>query len=212
MPPEPFSVFAGKKATDIAVRKIDQILKDAENTNKWRVERCEKFLEACSEAIRGLEREYDEILVQAGSFEGSPEEVKYLKDRINEYLNVDKLRDRLGDAIEGLEFYQDAFDQKAKSILNWPWKRKDKKEAAKQFAKTLRELNAYLKKLSGEDLPFRKAGTGIGIEAILSIKSKLDVNLGNQTAAIKELSEKYLSEREKEKEPMFQKILILERL
>lgn len=204
MSPEPLIAFAGKKAIDIAVGKIDKLLQEANDKDKWRVERCEIFLETCSEAIRGLEREYDEILVQASSFQGSIKEAKELRKRINEYLHIDKLRDKLKEAIEGLSFYQEAFEIKAKSIMNWPWKKKDKEEAVNQFAGTLKQLHTYLEKLSNQDLPFRTAGTGIGIEALFSILNQLDRSDGSQDTIIKELSKKYQSERDKE--PMFENI------
>lgn len=211
---EPLSAFAGKKAIDIAVGRIDQLFKEAGEKDRWRVERCEKFLEACSEAIRGLEKEYDEIIVQASICDENSDEVKELRSRIKEYLHIDKLRDRLKDAIDGLLFYQDAFEKKAKSILNWPWKREDKKQSANQFSETLKQLNSYLKKLSDQDLPYRPAGTGIGVEALFSILNHLDTPVDYQTTSLSELANKYLSERDKE--PMFEHIsrirMLIERL
>lgn len=204
MSPDPLSVFFSKKAIDIAVGKIDQLLLEASKKDEWRVELCEKFLEACNEAIQGLEKEYDEILVQTGNIDGTPEGLKDLKIRIEEYLKIDKLRNKLIEAIAGLDFYQVAFEQKATSIFNWPWKKKDKKKAAQQFSETLKELNTYLKNLSEQELPFRAAGTGVGIEALFAILGELENDGDDQIKSLKDLSKKYQLERDKE--PMIKHI------
>ena len=209
-PSDPLSVFFAKTAIEVSLAKIDLLFREIAKEKKWKVERCERFLEVCSQAIWGLETEYEEILVQAGSYQGTTDEAAKLSKRINEYLTLEKLRTKFHDAIEGLSSYQKTFEQKATSYLEWPWKREDKMEAAIQFAETLTELNVYLKKLDEEKLPHRPMGTGVGHRACRSILNRLDIGDDNQSAAIRELSNIYL--RERDKEPMFEWISQIRKL
>jgi hypothetical protein len=201
---DPIFTILGKKALDVAVEKIEQLLTDAALKQKDGIERCEKFLDVCKEAILGLEQEYDEILVQALNCDNTSTEFKQLLERIDTYLKVDKLRIKLAEAIEGLSYYQSLFETNQKSLFVWPWKKADKEMAINEFSNTLKQLNLYLKNLSEIDLPYRRAGTGVGIKALFAIKEFLENPSPNPNSSLKALAEKYLAERDKE--PMFESI------
>ena len=199
---------------DLAVNRIDRLLEEASDRNKDDVERCERYLEACSEAIRGLEQEYDEILVQAKNSNETPDEIQNLRERIDKYLHVDRLRPKLSDAINGLSYYQENLTKNADRYLEWPWKKADKKLAVNEFSEVLEELQTYLKKLDEQELPYRPAGTGVGQAALHTMLNLLNNPMELRSENLRELAKKHISERDKE--PLFEYVkqirLLIERL
>jgi hypothetical protein len=207
MAAEPVSFFLGKKAIDVALGKAEQLLSQATDKQRNEVERCAKFLETCSVVILGLEQEYDEIIEQTENCSDNPADIKQLRDRINNYLHIDKLRGKLIDAIAGLSFYQQTFEASRRSVtsvFDWPWKWANKDEAVRKFTENLKELNVYLNQLSQIDLPNRPSGTGIGQEALHAILKNIDAPTPFRTSSLKELGKKYLAERNKE--PLFEHV------
>jgi hypothetical protein len=196
------------------VSRIDRLLKEASDKNRDDVERCERYLEACSEAIRLLEQEYDEILVQAKNLNETPNELQQFRERIDKYLHVDRLRPKFSDAISGLSYYQGNLKRNSERFLEWPWKKADTKLAANEFSEVLEELHTYLKKLDEQDLPYRPAGTGVGQEALHKMLNLLSDPVELRTKSLREVAEKNISERNKE--PLFEYVkrirLLIERL
>lgn len=199
---------------DLAVDRINRLLEEASDRNKDDVERCERYLEACSEAIRGLEQEYDEILVQAKNSNKTPKEIQKLQKRIEKYLHVDRLRPKLSDAIDGLSYYQESLAKNTDRFLEWPWKKADRKLAVNEFAEVLAELQRYLKKLDEQELPYRPAGTGVGQAALHEMLNLLNNSVEVRSESLRELAEKLISERDKE--PLFEYVkqirLLIEKL
>src|SRR5437763_15283588 len=91
-----------------ALEKAFDLVKDyrdkAQQEKLEDIKRCQDYLHAVQEAIKGLENEYDEILIQAEVCDlNQPQQVAALQQRISDYLFVDKLRTELVRAIAGLE-------------------------------------------------------------------------------------------------------------
>jgi hypothetical protein len=202
--PEPATIYHGKKAMDIAFAKVEKLLTDAADGQRSEVERCTKFLEACTEIVLGLNQEYDEILVQTANCPESPADTARLRARIDEYLHVDKLRGKLVDAIQGISFYELRFQTSAASVFNWPWRRSEKIRSVEKFTNNLRELRMYLDQLSTQDLPHRSAGSGIGAPELNDIMRTIDAPPAFRTTYLKQLGAEYLAARNKE--PMFERV------
>ncbi|QNI30995.1 hypothetical protein H7849_18025 [Alloacidobacterium dinghuense] len=207
MPVDPATLYLGKKAIDIALTRVEQSLREAKDDRRTEVERCASFLEACKGAIVGLEQEYDEIVEQTVNSTDDPTAIRELKKRIDDYLHIDKLRLQLIDATKGLEHYLEIFEQRATTVLQWPWKRPDKEKAVDLFRENLEQLDGYLDKLNRSDLPFRPSGTGVGLTAMFAILEEIERIDGPAprrprrsfpTSLVRELGKKYRSERDKE--------------
>jgi hypothetical protein len=198
---EPGSAFLGKKAIDVALGLVIELLKAANERNRSEVERCSKFLEACSAAISGLEQEYDEILAQTVNCPNEPAAVGQLKQRIWDYLHIDKLRTKLIDATTGLASYEERFRNDAERFLDWPWRwanRAEREEAVKRFSKNLDELYGYLLELNQRDLPHRATGTGIYQEALHEILKTIDTPAVSRNVSLRDLGQRFLAERKRE--------------
>ena len=198
MPIDPATVYLGKKAIDVALVRVEESLREANIETRTQVDRCASFLEACRDAIEGLEKEYDEILEQTVNCPDDPTAIRALKQRIDDYLHVDKLRTKLIDATTGLELYLNLFEKKATTVRQWPWKRPDKEKAVDLFRRNLEQLNGYLYKLNHSDLPYRPSRTGVGQEAMFAILQNIEASPTFRRSSLKELGEMYRSERDKE--------------
>jgi nucleoside phosphorylase len=123
------------------------------------VEYCENYLRAAYEAIKGLEAEHDQILVQAQNCNiNNPEQVRLLRARVGEYLGVDKLRPELHRVIMGLEECQKVLKTKANHFPQWSSTNKGRQETMSEFSELLGELMGYLKRLDYNGM--RISGTG----------------------------------------------------
>jgi len=195
---DPLTAKAGETALSFAADRAADLLRQARERREEDAARCEKFLEAALVAIEGLEREYDEILVGACHVGDDAGRRLNLNRRIDEYLRVDRLRPRLQDSIEGLDFYYTEFKARSEKYLQWPWHRDDRKRAVEEFAQLLSELRDYLRDLDRNGLEYRTAGTGVGIEALLAIKRTLDAPAGFRTETPKDVAASYQEQRDKE--------------
>lgn len=195
---DPVTAKVGQTALGFAVDQAGEHLREARNRRADDAGRCEKYLEAALAAIEGLEREYDEILIAATHVGSDADQVASLRRRIDEYLKVDRLRPRLHEAIEGLEFYVAEFTKRSDSYLQWPWKRGDRRRAVKEFGELLERLRGYLRDLDQQGLEYRAAGTGVGIEALIAIQAALAAPAGLRDEPVGEVASRYQKERNKE--------------
>lgn len=195
---DPATTYLGKKAIDVALVRVEESLREAKMKERTQVDRCASFLEACKDAIEGLEKEYDEIIEQTVNCPDDPAATQALKQRIDDYLHIDKLRTKLIDATTGLELYLELFEKKATTVRQWPWKRADKEKAVDLFRKNLEQLHGYLYRLNHSDLPYRPSRTGVGQEAMFAILQNIDASPIFRTSSLRELGEMYRSARDKE--------------
>lgn len=151
-------------AIDLAVQAAKNHIKMAKQYTSQDVEFCLNYLEAARDAIQGLEKEYDQILVQAKNTNlEQPNQVENLIQRIDSYLKIDKLRPELLGAIIGLDDCLKALENKSKKLLQWPWKKSNREKAVKDFASLLRDIKQYLEDLDGAAFQHRGAGSGVGV-------------------------------------------------
>jgi hypothetical protein len=195
---DPLIAKAGETALSVAADRAADLLRQARERRAEDAARCEKFLEAALVAIEGLEREYDEILVEAGYVRDDAGRAAALERRIDVYLTVDRLRPRLQEAIDGLEFYRTEFQTRSASYLQWPWRRGDRKRSMEEFARLLSELQEYLKNLDQAGLQYRQAGTGVGIEALFALKRALGAPPAVRAETPDAVATRYQNARDKE--------------
>jgi hypothetical protein len=195
---DPLTAKAGETALSFAADRAAGLLREARERHAEDAGRCEKFLEAALAAIEGLEREYDEILVEARHVRDDAARAAALERRIDVYLTVDRLRPRLKEAIDGLDFYCTEFRTRSDSYLQWPWRRGDRKRAVEEFARLLSELQEYLKSLDQTGLQYRSAGTGVGIDALFALKQALSAPSAVRAETPDDVATRYQNTRDKE--------------
>jgi hypothetical protein len=155
-------------ATDLAVRYVEKARQYAVED----VQRCQNYLMAAGAAIKGLEKEYDQILVQAKHCQvDQPEQVRDLQVRIDNYLTVDELRPELFKAITGLEEYQVVMQRRAERFLQWPWAKANRREAITEFVTLLQSLRDYFAAL--DEITSPGGPTGVGASSLLRIAGYL---------------------------------------
>jgi hypothetical protein len=134
---------------------------------------CVEYLRATQSAITGLEDEADEILIDAkmvARFHWEKREA--LCERIESYLNRDRLRPILDQAIEGITSCHKFAERDWKGFFQ----RAEKADAVKEALRLLNELCAYLASLKGA-MAYSKdnyAGpSGVNIPELLRIQELL---------------------------------------
>jgi len=161
-------------ALEKALELVRSYIEKAQKEKLEDIERCRNYLRAVQEAIKGLEREYDEILTQAEYCDlNQSEQVLNLQKRITNYLTVDNLKTELDRVSAGLEESEVAFRKIADSKLQFWWK-KDRETALVMFNYLLERLTDYLKELEDSGLQWRKSWTGVGIKWLKPIKELID--------------------------------------
>jgi hypothetical protein len=194
----------GKTALEFAVDRATELLEQAKSRREEELARCTSYLEAALAAIEGLEREYDEILVDARNVGDDIIRTADLQRRIDSYLTVDRLRPRLHDAIAGLDLYCQQFQVAAHRFFQWPWKRQDRVQASRDFTALLVSLRDYLDRLDKKGLQHRPAGTGVGIDVLMVIRKTLRTPPSLRSAGPEEIARPY--QESHDKEPRFEQI------
>ncbi len=137
-----------KTAIEVAISLARNHLHDASKVGKANVLACQEYLRAAQAAVTGLEREVDEILIEAKSVARtywSTERREALLVRIDTYLNVDRLRPLLGEAIDGIDKCRNhALDDALSFFLGT----KLKKDACNDLTEVLGNLGGHLRSLS----------------------------------------------------------------
>ena len=172
---DPISLAVAKTALNIAADAARNYNKKAAEAKNDLLSRCENYLAAAVEAIKGLEAEYEGLLTQARYCNlKDAGQVQSLQIRLRDYLKVDKLRPELHDAIIGLGKCR----EELKTWAETRWQRSaTKAQREKKLAdldQLLEKLGKYLKNLDECGLQFRKAGTGVGLKWLLQVKEVLD--------------------------------------
>ncbi len=102
-----------------------------------------------------------------------PEKVEILRLRIDDYLHVDSLRFELNDAVGGLKDCREGLQQNVDKYIQWPWVKKNRREAIAKFASLLEELENYLTRLDMH-LEYRTTGTGACVQELWQIQEYLN--------------------------------------
>lgn len=142
---EPASASAVSAIVAKAMAEIDRLIGEAKKLAKEDSEYYRKWLEVATEAIQGLEREYEGILEQAVSSDiANPRKKQQLLDRIRGYVQGERLRLKLKEAIEHLEEGSKVLRLHAERRLQFPKTRQTREQALTQFEQYVGELRKYL--------------------------------------------------------------------
>jgi len=132
-------------AITIATKHISNAINIKDRAKKYNIRVCVEYIRAAQAAIKGMEEEVDEILVQckyAANFDWGNKARLY--ERIELYINRYRLCPILKDSIEGI----DACKQYAAKDTSGFWGKKIKKNAVNELSKLLDSLLSYLNSLS----------------------------------------------------------------
>jgi hypothetical protein len=150
--------------------------KDARLTD---LERTLANLTAAETAIGGLGREWEDLLRTAASCPlRDTNAVQQLVDRIEGYLTTNRLRSELRLALDGLKEEREVIEGRAKTIRQFPWKRKDRARALQRYTETSGELVEFLESLGPLLLPMSPSGIGWGhLKGIQEVLANRMLNL-----------------------------------
>jgi hypothetical protein len=177
-------------ALEKALEMAGKLLEEARAIPKRNAVSCIRFLQAAQYALRGLEDEVDDILVEAKivarfQWEARAELVR----RIKAYLNRYRLAPILDDAIEGIKECREFAQNDAESFWSFLRTRKaEKAKAMKEIDGLLGKLTDYLRRL-GESMGYSRenyAGpSGINMPFLLALENDLAIEDAAEEAKIK---------------------------
>jgi hypothetical protein len=169
-------ITALEKAVDVG----SQYLHEAENMRQDNVLRCIAYLDAARAAIRGLEEELDEILIETKLVVSFPQDWEKRPDifrRIDSYLNRDRLRPILDDSLVGIERCQRVAAANPASFFQRSSVGEQRKETVAAILLLNNKLDVYLKALSGQmdlDRIDYAGGSGLHMDELLEVERLLD--------------------------------------
>jgi hypothetical protein len=168
-------------ALNQALQLGNQRLREAQEVGDNNMVACIAYLEAARAAIRGLEEELDEILVEAkrvASFSQTWENRPDVFKRINEYLNRDRLRPVLDQSIEGIDRCSQAARDDSRRFFVWRQEQREQKaEVVENLLKLLEDLREFLQGLSLRmqlDRENYAGPSGLGMSELLELEKLLD--------------------------------------
>ena len=159
------------KALDFA----EAHLRHAASYNRFNISACVEYLNAVVESIHGLEGEADELLIESKMvarfyWDRSPQ----LYERIEQYLNRDRLRPILSDSIKGIIACHRYAQSNAKGFfLN----NTTKLSATNELMNLLHRLHGYLNDLDhsmGYDIQDFSGPSGINLKELLQIQNLIE--------------------------------------
>jgi hypothetical protein len=160
-------------ALERALSVAEDHLKKAHAVKTANIAACIEYLRAAQSAITGLEDEVDEILVEAklvARFYWDKRVALY--ERIDRYLNRDRLRPLLGQAIQGITSCHKFVERDSRGFFQ----RAEKAEAVAEVTRLLGELSNYLGSLGGTMAYTREnyaSASGINMPELLRIQQLL---------------------------------------
>ena len=194
-------------ALETALAAAQGYISNAQAIKKANVSACVDYLRAAQSAITGLEDEADEILIEAKLVSMFYWEKRIaLCERIERYLNRDRLRPLLDQAIQGIAACHEFAELDAQGFFGGA----EKAEGAAEVKRLLKELSHYLESLGGA-MKYNKqnyAGpSGRNMAELLDIQGFLsgkEVLAGQQTpqAAIAALAQRVQDTRERRGLPL----------
>jgi hypothetical protein len=162
-------------ALETAIKLAEQYLAEGMAIAKRNAESCVRFLQAAQFALRGLEDEVDQILIEAKVVAGFEWKRRpQLLKRIDDYLNRYRLAPVLGEAVKRIgECYEFARRDEASFFLR---RREQKSAAMDDVIDLLGQLRGYLNDLAGSMAYSREnyAGpSGIDMPVLLELERLL---------------------------------------
>jgi hypothetical protein len=160
-------------ALERALLAAEDHLKKANAIKSANIAACVEYLRAAQSAISGLEDEVDEILIEAkmvARFYWEKRDVLY--ERIDRYLNRDRLRPLLDQAIQGITSCHKFAERDARGFFQ----RAEREEVISEVTRLLGELADYLKSLGGAmayDRENYASPSGINMPELLRIQELL---------------------------------------
>lgn len=173
---EPIIMTALGTALERAFALAQDHLSKAKAVKGANIAACVEYLRAAQSAITGLEEEVDEILIEAKMvarfYWDSRDKRAALYGRIDRYLNRDRLRPLLDQAIQGVTACHKFAERDSKGFFQ----RAEKAAAVVEVLQLLRELTGYLASLGGTMTYSREDYTspsGINMPELLEIQRLL---------------------------------------
>lgn len=160
-------------ALGTALALAEEHLSKARAVRSANIAACVEYLRAAQCAITGLEEEVDEILIEAKMVARFYWEKKAaLYERIDRYLNRDRLRPLLDQAIQGITACHKFAERDSKGFFQ----RSEKADAVAEVLRLLGELSSYLNSLGGAMNYSREnyvSPSGINMPELLDIQELL---------------------------------------
>jgi hypothetical protein len=170
---DPMFMAALKTALERSLAVAENHLSKANAVKSANIAACVEYLRAAQSAIKGLEEEVDEILIEAkmvGRFYWDKRAALY--ERIDRYLNRDRLRPLLDQAIQGIASCQKYAERDATGFFQ----RAEKAETVAEVQRLLGELSNYLASL-GSAMTYSRENyaspSGINMPELLQIQGLL---------------------------------------
>ena len=170
---DPLTMSALGTALERALAVAEDHLAKAKSVKSSNVAACIEYLRSAQSAVTGLEDEVDEILIEAKQVARFCwEKNAALYERIDRYLNRDRLRPLLGQAIKGIVACHNFAEQDSRGFFGGD----RKKEVVAEVLRLLGELSGYLDSL-GNSMGYSRENytsqSGINMPELLQIQALL---------------------------------------
>lgn len=173
-------------ALERAAALAEDHLSKARAVKSANIAACVEYLRAAQSAIAGLEEEVDEIFIMTklvARFDWDKRAALY--ERLDRYLNRDRLRPLLGQAIKGIESCHEFAERDSKGFF----RREEKADSVREVFKLLGQLSMYLASL-GSTMDSDKvdkenfAGpSGLNLPELLRIQELLELLVSQPESA-----------------------------
>ncbi len=168
-------------AADRAQKRLDE----ASDRNRDQVERLVAYLRAISDTVQGLETEADELLSQCRYADWANEQWRqdFLK-RCSSYLDVDRLRPKLSQALQGLDASRSVLLDRADAYFQRPANRVQRQGVMLDVQNAVHQYSSYLHRLAlgAKD----SAAVGAGPVLVQARRRIAEVTTAEEAQAAKE--------------------------
>ena len=153
-----------------AFNSIEKTLESADQLASTDAQYYSAYFQAADQAVKGLEHEYIDILLEAARCEPTDSQQRErLLTRIDHYIHREVLRPILKASIEHLREGRQALQKHAERLLIRPAVKTNRTAALAQFDHLLNELDTYLGQLGGW-----KGPSAIALADIEQIKKDIE--------------------------------------
>ncbi|MCA1709218.1 MAG: hypothetical protein LC808_40430 [Actinobacteria bacterium] len=153
-------------ALEVAIKMVERSLDQARQRRESDVDRTIAYLEAARSSMQGLMSECDEILIRSGEYDQlTPAEQRELRERIDRYLRIDRLRPKLVEALQGLRDCMRFLSDHAERAVQRRSTRQDRIDSIEQLTGLFTDLVDDLDRLQAEWFQV----SGFGVHELLDI-------------------------------------------
>lgn len=166
-----------KTALRSAATATEHYLNAADRITERNIHACRSYLRAAQSAIEGLEREADEILIEAKSVTEmlwTDDTRAALRRRIDTYLHVDVVRLQLARAVAGIDA---CHGRAVRDATSWLRGSADKKRASDNLLESFGALKSYLESLHstlGYSVENNVGPSGVLVPILLELRKLLE--------------------------------------